>query len=164
MADDRFLSRLRDARSGLREVRLTALILALSSAAHAAEVASPLTAQVDHVVDGDTLVVRVPAWAGTPVEVVSVRISGIDAPEREKPPGKCRAEVVLGKAAAVFAKTLTKPGDTVTLTYRGHDKYFRIDADVGLPDGRDWATVLLSSGNARAWSGAGAKPNWCAKK
>lgn len=115
------------------------------------------------VVDGDSAIVNVPAWAGTPFATMSVRISGIDTPESRKPPAKCAAEVDLGKAASAFAKTLVKPGDAVTLTYRGRDKYSRVDGAITLPDGRDWATVMLKSGHAKPYGG-GTKESWCGPK
>lgn len=111
-------------------------------------------------VDGDTLRVSVPAWAGTPFDPIDVRISGIDTPESRKPPAKCKAEVALGKAASAFAKTLVKPGDAVTLTVAGADKFFRLDGSIALPDGRDWATVMLGTGMARPYAGK-TKPDWC---
>ena len=48
----------------------------------------PYDADVLHVVDGDTLVVKARIWLGTAVEI-KVRLQGIDAPELR---GSCTAE------------------------------------------------------------------------
>jgi endonuclease YncB( thermonuclease family) len=135
------------------------VLLALLSPAFAA--GESYRASVVRVVDGDTLVVRVPSWRRTPFEQMAVRISAIDTPESQMPPGKCALEVTRGHAASAFAKTLAAPGDKVTLIYHGPDKYFRIDADVRLKDGRDWAAVMIGAGLARPYDG-GTKSSWCA--
>ncbi|MDB5177523.1 MAG: nuclease [Candidatus Saccharibacteria bacterium] len=122
--------------------------------------AQTYTATVVKVVDGDTINVSVPAWTGTPFNPISLRIYGIDTPETSKQFAKCVKEVKLGKLAQTFARTLVKPGDTVNFTYLGHDKYFRIDAAVKLPDGTDWKTLLLSKGFAAPYLG-GKKSSWC---
>ena len=115
---------------------------------------------VVRVVHGDSVVVSVAAWASTPFDPISVRIAGIDTPESRKPPAKCVKEVALGKAASAYAKTLVKPGDAVTIGYRGRDKFMRIDADLTMPDGRDFATVMLASGKAFPYAG-GTKRRYC---
>jgi micrococcal nuclease len=138
-------------------------LAALAVVTHIMAPGTPFEAQVVRVVDGDSVVVEVPAWAATPFETVAVRIAGIDTPESRKPPAKCVSEVKLGKAASAFAKTLAKPGDKVTLIYRGLDKYARIDGDLTLADGRNWATVMLTGGYATAYNGK-TKQSWCAKK
>jgi endonuclease YncB( thermonuclease family) len=112
------------------------------------------------VIDGDTLGVDVPAWAGTPFHEWSVRIAEIDTPEKARPPAKCRSEVALGQAASAFAKTLLKAGDRVVLVYTGHDKYFRLDGRVILPDGRDFAATMIAAGCAAPYDG-GKKRSWC---
>lgn len=126
--------------------------------------AAPLTHTyhgiVDHVVDGDTVKVKFPAWARSPFSLLSVRVAGIDTPEHVKPPAKCDAEVMLGKQALAFAKTLAQPGDKIKVRYVGMDKYFRIDAAVVLPDGRDWGKIMIAQKYARPYSG-GTKGSWC---
>lgn len=119
-------------------------------------------ATVVRVVDGDSVIVSVPAWAATPFGTMSVRISGIDTPESRKPPAKCKAEVALGKAASAYAKTLVQPGAPVVLTLKGWDKYFRLDGALTLPDGRDWGSVMLVGGYAAPYDG-GKKRSWCRK-
>jgi micrococcal nuclease len=120
------------------------------------------TGIVVSVTDGDSMRVRVPAFAATPWAVVSVRVAGIDTPEPLKSQAKCMDEVALGKAASAYAKTLAHPGDPVTIIFRGLDKYSRIDGDVLLPDGRDFGSLMLTSGNAFPYDGK-TKRSYCKK-
>ena len=139
----------------------SALLLALATCSgNPAFADQTYPATVVSVVDGDTVTVTVPAWAATPFARMKVRIAGIDTPESRKPLAKCKAEIALGKVAFAFGKTLAGPGDPVTLTYRGLDKYARIDGALTLADGRDWAAVMLSAGHAQPYAGK-TKPRWC---
>jgi micrococcal nuclease len=123
--------------------------------------AKTFQAIVLRVIDGDTVRVHVEAWKGSPVEDVSVRVRGIDTPESHAPPGKCPAEVKLGRAAAVFGHTLTMAGDVVQLKDVWNDKYGgRVDAVLLLPDGRDWGQIMLSTKHAAPYDG-GKKRSWC---
>ena len=112
-----------------------------------------VVASVDHVVDGDTLDVRVNG------HLERVRTVQIDAPESSSTrfgrPDRC------GPAATAFAHTLAAPGDRVWLEYSGrdrHDAYGRILALVHLrSEGGEtwqerivragWAEVLVYRGN-----------------
>lgn len=122
---------------------------------------STYIATVDHVRDGDTISVHVPAWENTPFADIGVRVYGIDTPEHTKPPAKCMTEVSRGLQAMLYARTMIRQGDQLTITYHGQDKYGgRIDADVRLPDGRDWGQAMVAAGYARPYDG-GAKASWC---
>jgi micrococcal nuclease len=110
-------------------------------------------AVVDHVVDGDTLDVRVNG------RFARVRTVQIDAPEssstRYGHPDKC------GAPAKRFAQSLTAPGRTVTLQFAGNDRtdsYARLLAIVHLGGAiavtwqerivrSGWAQVLVVQGN-----------------
>jgi micrococcal nuclease len=119
------------------------------------------TALVERVVDGDTVRVRVPAWRGTPVEHIDLRLDGIDAPETEVVLAKCPQELVLGRQATDYLRTMLPVGAGVRFTYLGNDKYFRIDVRLTLPDGRDASQVMLAAGLAQPYTGRGPRPNWC---
>jgi endonuclease YncB( thermonuclease family) len=120
-------------------------------------------ATVVHAVDGDTLRVHV-AHFPAPFDPIDVRIFGVDTPEHVKPPAQTDCEVTLGLKAAVFARTLVKPGDAITVTWsRKHDKYGRLLGSVTLPDGRDWASVMIAAGLGRPYGQDGDlhKAAWC---
>lgn len=138
---------------------LLAALAAATPAAAADRAVVPYAATVVRVVDGDTVNVDIPAWAGTPFTPIAIRVAGIDTPESRKPPGKCITEVRRGKLAHAFADTLLRPGAAIVIGYRGHDKYFRIDADVMIGP-QSLADVMIARGYATPYGG-GRKRNWC---
>lgn len=117
-------------------------------------------ATVMRVVDGDTIKVHVAAWRGTPMETVSLRVYGVDTPEKMIRFAKCEKEVRLGLIATSEVRHWARPGEKIRFVYRGKDKYFRVDADVFTPDGDDWGKKLISKGFAHPYFG-GAKRSWC---
>ena len=122
---------------------------------------TPYKATVVHVIDGDTVQVTVDAWEGTPFSPISVRVYGIDTPEKNRNRAKCDGEIEKGIAATRFAQTLTKAGDRVTINYLKLDKYGgRIVANIILKDGRDWTETMITAGHARPYFGK-KKSSWC---
>ena len=109
----------------------------------------PYIGVVDLAHDGDTVNVRLDVGFDLTV-YARVRIDGINAPELSTP---------AGKQARDFAQTLLAVGDTVTVLSYGWDKYGgRIDGAITLPDGRDFAKVMLDAGQAKPYTGVGPKP------
>jgi endonuclease YncB( thermonuclease family) len=125
--------------------------------AHAREVfPGPVTAEVERVVDGDTLEVRARIWLGQEL-LVLVRLRGIDAPEAGS---KCEAERALARRAAAFLRAATETG-RVTLTDISGGKYYgRVLARVTTAEGRDVAAALERVRLARQYSGGPRQP-WC---
>jgi endonuclease YncB( thermonuclease family) len=75
----------------------------------------------------------------------SCRVYGINAPELNTDDGK---------AALAYAVTLCPPGTLVTVLSHGWDKYGgRFDGTVTLPDGRDFASAMLTGGHAVPFTG-----------
>lgn len=121
----------------------------------------PFVAIVISVTDGDTVKVRVPAWSATPFETIALRVDGIDTPESTKNLAKCEKELTEGLLAKAQARSLIKSNQAITFSFHGFDKYGgRIDAGITLPDGRDFATVMIAAGHARSYDG-GKKSSWC---
>lgn len=99
----------------------------------------PYPATVLSVHDGDTCTLSVNLGFGVTV-TYPCRIFGINAPE---------LSTAAGKVARDFAQTLLHPGDVVSVLSHGWDKYApRFDGAITLPDGRDFATVMLQAGQA----------------
>lgn len=149
-------------RHGLRHVlhlllALPALVTAqLQSAAAEERLPGPVAAEVERVIDGDTIAVRAQVWLGQHISVL-VRIEGADTPELR---GGCPAE----KAAAARAKALltSEAGHQVLLRDIRHDKYAgRILARVANDKGADLAGVMIEAGLARPYDG-GERVDWCA--
>lgn len=135
---------------------VAAILLAAVTAGAAERIEGPLSADVVRVIDGDTLLVRAKVWLGTEV-TVSVRIRGIDAPEKRS---ACTEERRAADRAAIgLAATI---GDApVTLTAVAGDKYAgRVLADVATASGTSVAGALLGAGLARTYAG-GSRAPWC---
>lgn len=93
---------------------------------------------VARIIDGDTIEVY---------HLIrdTIRLHGIDAPERHGPDREGAA-----RAAARLAE-LTPPGQLARARFLGRDKYGRTLAQVGATDGRNAGEVLVSEGLAIAW-------------
>lgn len=118
------------------------------------------TERVKKVKDGDTLQLGA-EWSPYDLEW-SVRVSGIDTPEKGTR-AKCGRERDLSKQATDLTKKLVAESDNrVTLQQVKHDKYGgRLNAVVVLSDGRVLGDELLKAGLAKRYNGGGPKPNWC---
>jgi micrococcal nuclease len=95
---------------------------------------------VTHVVDGDTLDVRLASGA-----TERIRLLGVDAPER----GRCfTARATARSRQLALAKAVELRGDE---TQARRDRYGRLLAYVRLPGGRDLGYELLAGGHARVF-------------
>lgn len=130
------------------------LILASTHAAGAADeewrsVAGPVSARIVRIIDGDTLLVDAHPWPGHAVRV-SVRLRGIDTPERRSP---CSGERAAADLARVELERLVSGFSTVDLINVSGGKYYgRVLADLRAGT-RDIAAAMLESGLARPYAG-----------
>jgi endonuclease YncB( thermonuclease family) len=102
-------------------------------------------AEVLKVTDGDTFKARIDLGWKLSIEAY-VRVEGINCPElptRE------------GQQALTAAQALLPPGAVVTLESKRLDKYGRSQANVVLPDGQDYATLMLNGGHAKPANASG---------
>jgi micrococcal nuclease len=107
--------------------------------------AGALRATVTRVVDGDTVIARLPGQSP-----VRVRIIGVDTPETVKPHA---AVGCFGIVASSYAKRLLT-GSQVRAAYEPGgrtDRYGRQLWDLWLPDGRLVAGLLVANGLGRAY-------------
>jgi micrococcal nuclease len=119
-------------------------------------VAGPVEVEVLKVIDGDTFLARAKVWPGQDV-TVSVRLRGIDAPERR---GKCASEKVAAEEARL-ALEYALSGAPVQIRNISGDKYFaRVIADAGNSDVSDAASFMLGVDLARPYDG-GKRQGWC---
>ncbi|MCZ6749535.1 MAG: thermonuclease family protein [SAR324 cluster bacterium] len=111
--------------------------------------------------DGDTCTFDIledhPILGRLTFRAVSVRIQGLDAPERR---GRCDAEKRLAAEARRFLLDLIAKAGRVDLRVAGRDKYGRLLATV-IVDGADAAPRLIDAGLARAYTGRGPRGSWC---
>lgn len=140
--------------AGLCAVALAAGVL---GAAHATERhPGPVAAEVERVVDGDTLAVRAQIWLGQDVRVL-VRLRGIDAPEKR---GRCDAERRMAAAAQQRLRELVGRR-TVTLRDISGGKYYgRVLARVSVEGVGDLSDELLLTGMVRPYRGK-RRAGWC---
>lgn len=116
------------------------------------------------VIDGDTIKVNIPSF---PEELnpVSIRVRGIDTPEKSKQFAKCENEIILAKQATMFTKTVIfKAMDenrSIKFSQLSWDKYGgRIDANVHIGGKTQLSELLIKNGFARSYDG-GKKSSWC---
>ncbi len=110
----------------------------------------PYRGVVDLVHDGDTVNVKLDVGFDLTV-YARVRVNGINAPE---------LSTHAGKDAREFARNVLPVGDAVQVVSHGWDKYGgRVDGSITLPDGRDFAQLMLESGHAKPYTGHGPKPS-----
>jgi len=117
--------------------------------------AGPVSAVVEHIVDGDTVDVRAQIWLGQNL-TVRVRIDGVDAPETRS---DCADERRLALAARDYLarRLLNKEIRLIRVMY---DKFGgRVRAEISDADG-DIARALIAEGLARPYHGERRQP-WC---
>jgi micrococcal nuclease len=119
-------------------------------------VAGPVAVEVLKVIDGDTFLARAKVWPGQEV-TVSVRLRGIDAPERK---AKCASEFAAAEDARLALEDILS-GAPVQIRNISGDKYFaRVIADAGNSDVADAAAFMLELNLARPYQG-GRRQGWC---
>ncbi len=135
---------------------LASAVACTSSASSAQILSGPYAAEVERVVDGDTIGARVAIWINQDLSVL-VRIRGIDAPELR---GRCASERERARAALLALERLASGGRVVLTEIEG-DKFFgRVVADVATGAGEDVGAALVAGGHARLYDG-GARQGWC---
>jgi micrococcal nuclease len=141
--------------AALAAIGAAALVAADSDVA-AETLPGPYRAEVERVVDGDTLAVRVAVWLGLEVSV-RIRIRGIDAPELR---ARCPQEREMAEAAAAHLAALVGEGPVALTNIAGGKFYGRVIADVASAEARDLAEAMLAPGLARPYDG-GRREGWC---
>jgi endonuclease YncB( thermonuclease family) len=124
--------------------------------------ASPALAtpyEITRVIDGDTVEIAVDFLPDPLPPKLSIRVMGIDTPEKA-PRAQCDAEAALAKKASAFTKNAVASALEVDIKILKWDKYGgRVLGDVYL-DHQSLAGSLVSAGLARHYEGD-AKLSWC---
>lgn len=106
-------------------------------------------AEVDRVVDGDTLDCIIDLGYSVKLHKQRVRLVGIDTPESRT---RDLAEKKLGLAAKQRLKELC--GERIILKSHGKGKYGRILGEIFTEDGEDICKILIKEGHAvEYWGG-----------
>lgn len=115
--------------------------------------------EITRVIDGDTLEIAVDFLPEPLPPKLSIRVMGIDTPERA-PRAQCDAEAAKAQAASKFTKNAVANAIEVDIDLLKWDKYGgRVLADVYL-DHQSLAESLIAAGLARPYKGD-AKQSWC---
>ena len=122
--------------------------------------ATPAAAyEITRVIDGDTVEIAVDFLPEPLPPKLSIRVMGIDTPEKA-PRAQCDAEAALAKKATAFTKNAVANALEVEVVILKWDKYGgRVLGEVYL-DHQSLAESLVSAGLARHYKGD-AKQSWC---
>jgi endonuclease YncB( thermonuclease family) len=121
-------------------------------------ITGPVTAQIIRIIDGDTIEVDAHPWPGHAVRV-SVRLRGIDTPERRS---RCPGRRAAAQLARNELERLVSGVPTVELINVAGGKYYgRVLADMKAGS-RDIASAMLASGLARPYQGGKRRKPQCA--
>ena len=111
------------------------------------------------VTDGDTVVIEAPYLPEPLKPQLSVRIYGVDTPEKGST-AKCEQEKQKGKEASAYVQSLIKNSSKHEVVFYKWDKYGgRVIGDIIL-DGNSLRWTMITSGLAREYYG-GRKRSWC---
>ena len=115
--------------------------------------------EITRVIDGDTVEIAVDFLPSPLPPKLSIRVMGIDTPEKA-PRAQCDAEAELAKKASAFTKNAVANALEVDIKILKWDKYGgRVLGEVYL-DHQSLAESLVSAGLARHYEGD-AKQSWC---
>ena len=130
-------------------------LLAFSSAASA----NPYDWKIVKVSDGDTVVFEAPFMPAPLKPQLSLRVLGVDTPEKGARAG-CPSEAAAAEKASAFTKNLVANAKKIQIELKEHDKFGgRVLGDV-IIDGQKLSELLIKNGHARAYFGE-KKASWC---
>jgi endonuclease YncB( thermonuclease family) len=131
------------------------IALTFSSAA----LANPYDFKVLKVNDGDTVVFEAPFMPPPLKPQLSLRVLGVDTPEKGARAG-CPAEAAAAEKASAFTKNLVANAKKIQVELKEHDKFGgRVLGDL-IVDGQRLSALLIQNGHARAYFGE-KKASWC---
>ena len=140
-------------------IALLVVLTALPVLAQKTPVGKTYDAQILRVADGDTIVIAAPYLPEPLKPQLSVRVFGVDTPEKGHRAG-CPAEAQRGEMATAYTKQLVANAKTRQIALMGWDKYGgRVLGDVIL-NGVSLRQLLIQNGFAREYYGD-AKQSWC---
>ena len=124
--------------------------------------ASPALAtpyEITRVIDGDTVEIAVDFLPEPLPPKLSIRVIGIDTPEKA-PRAQCDAEAALAKKASAFTKDAVANATEIDVQILKWDKYGGRVLGSVVFDGVSLSDSLISAGLARPYKGD-AKQSWC---
>lgn len=135
------------------------LIALFAIAFSAPLLANPYDWKVIRVADGDTVVFEAPFMPAPLKPQLSLRILGVDTPEKGGR-AACPAEAEAAAKASAFTKNLVANASKVQIELKEHDKFGgRVLGDL-IVDGQKLSELLIKNGHARPYFGE-KKTSWC---
>jgi len=140
--------------------KILALVCGIVFGLYVAEtLANPYDFKILKVSDGDTVVFEAPFMPAPLKPQLSLRILGVDTPEKGARAG-CPAEAKAAEAASAFTKNLVANAKSIKVELKEHDKFGgRVLGDL-IVDGQRLSELLIKNGHARAYFGE-KKASWC---
>jgi micrococcal nuclease len=124
-----------------------------------AVLANPYNWKIIKVTDGDTVVFEAPFMPAPLKPQLSIRVLGVDTPEKA-PRAQCKKEELAAVAASAFTKKTIAEAKSIQIELKQHDKYGgRVLGDVFV-DGKRLSQLLIDNGHARPYYGE-KKESWC---
>jgi len=121
--------------------------------------ANPYDFKILRVADGDTVVFEAPFMPAPLKPQLSLRILGVDTPEKGKR-AECPSEAAAAEKASAFTKNLVANAKKIQVELKSHDKFGgRVLGDL-IVDGERLSELLIQNGHARAYFGD-KKKSWC---
>jgi endonuclease YncB( thermonuclease family) len=115
--------------------------------------------KINRVIDGDTVEIAVDFLPSPLPPKLSVRILGIDTPEKA-PRAKCEAEAEKAKLAKWFTQRAVEEANRIDINIREWDKFGGRVLGLVFIDGQNLGDMLIKAGLARPYKGE-AKSSWC---
>ena len=115
--------------------------------------------EITRVIDGDTVEIAVDFLPAPLPPKLSIRVMGIDTPEKA-PRAQCDAEAALAKKASAFTKNAVANATKTEVYILKWDKYGGRVLGSVVFDGVSLSDSLISAGLARPYKGD-AKQSWC---
>ena len=134
------------------------IILALATFSTLA-ISNPYDYKIIRVSDGDTVVFEAPFMPAPLKPQLSLRVLGVDTPEKGAR-AQCPSEDALAQKASAFTKDAISKAKKVQIEIKEHDKFGgRVLGDV-IIDNQRLSKMLIDNGLARAYFGE-KKQSWC---
>lgn len=122
-------------------------------------IANPYDYKIIRVSDGDTVVFEAPFMPAPLKPQLSLRVLGVDTPEKGAR-AQCPSEDALAQKASAFTKDAIAKAKKVQIEIKEHDKFGgRVLGDV-IIDNQSLSKMLIDNGLARAYFGE-KKSSWC---
>jgi endonuclease YncB( thermonuclease family) len=135
------------------------LIALLALTISSTSLANPYDFKIIKVSDGDTVVFEAPFMPAPLKPQLSLRVLGVDTPEKGAR-AACPSEAAAAEKASAFNKNLVANAKSIKVELKEHDKFGgRVLGDL-IVDGQRLSELLIKNGHARAYFGE-KKQSWC---